>query len=157
MCFTRIASIWMCIHTGTHICTFQIFFKLPYRFKHIKYLKQTKIYTRNVYNFQTEPRLLSVTLIFNYILFPSGTTSISIKFILFWFAHFIKSKFGAQLTFHLFNKWRNIYPDSHFIVEIHLHNKICCLWIKKKRDGIYFSYTKTVLLFLHIKDKNLYT
>lgn len=109
------------------------------------------------YSFQIQPRLLSVTLIFNYVLFPAVAISISIKCILFWFAHFIKSKFGAQLTFHLFNKWRNIYPDSHFIVEIHLHNKICCLWIKEKKDGIYFSYTKTVLLFLHIKGKNLYT
>lgn len=107
--------------------------------------------------FKYNPELLSVTLIFNYVVFPAVAISISIKCVLFCFAHFIKSKFRAQLTFHLFNKWRNIYPDSHFIVELQLLNKICSLWIKKKKDGIYFSYTKTVLLFLHIKDKNLYT
>ncbi len=32
------------------------------------------------------------------------------------------------LPFHSLNSKRNIYLDSHLIVEIHLHDKICCLW-----------------------------
>lgn len=27
----------------------------------------------------------------------------------------------------------DIYPDRHLLVEIHLHDKICCLWTQRKR------------------------